>query len=79
MDNLFQFFFTSPEIEEWVSDAQLRDKYDITFAENGWYQLNDDQDFALVIESFTHFIYCVMPTTFKLLCESAFKIDSLSK
>ena len=50
MDNLFQFFFTSPEIEEWVSDAQLRDKYDITFAENGWYQLNDDQDFALVIE-----------------------------
>ncbi len=41
-------FFTPPELSQWTTEELLSRDYGITFQEQGWYQLSNN-DFALVL------------------------------
>ncbi len=47
--NPLNMFFTAPEYQEWCTESQLKEKYDVTFQESGWYELKNS-DFLLIIE-----------------------------
>lgn len=44
-----QVFFDAPEFSSWYTDSTLKENFDISFKENGWYVL-ENNDTLLVIE-----------------------------